>query len=125
MPDPRLGVSTPLAPPLYTTSVYTLPDLDALDDIYEGRSPGYIYARDAHPNATGLADRLAKLESAKWGIICGSGMASLSAAFLGLLSSGDKIVASSRLYGRTTKLLRQEFNRFGVKTAVVDTCDLD
>ena len=92
MPDPALGPSSPLVPPLYAASVYTLPDLDALDDIYEGRAPGYIYARDAHPNAAGLADRLAKLEGAAWGIVCGSGMASLSAAFLGLLSAGDKVV---------------------------------
>src|SRR5262245_13919055 len=69
MPDPRFGPSSPLAPPLYAASVYTLPDLDALDDIYEGRSAGYIYARDAHPNAHHLADQLTKLESAKWGIV--------------------------------------------------------
>jgi cystathionine beta-lyase/cystathionine gamma-synthase len=125
MPDPRFGPSSPLVPPLFAASVYTLPDLDALDDVYEGRSPGYIYARDAHPNAHHLADRLTKLESARWGIVCGSGMASLSAAFLGLVSAGGTVVASSRLYGRTTKLLRQELHRFGVKTVVVDTCDLD
>src|SRR5579871_3083797 len=125
MPDPRFGPTAPLIPPLYTSVPYVLPDLDALDDVYEGRTPGYIYARDAHPNAHGLAERLAKLEAAAWGVVCGSGMASLSAAFLALVSGGDTILASSRLYGRTTKLLRQEFHRFGVKTVVVDTCDLD
>lgn len=125
MPDPRFGPSTPLVPPLYAASVYTLPDLDALDDVYEGRAAGYIYARDAHPNAHHLADQLAKLEAAAWGVVCGSGMASLSAAFLALVSAGDTVLASSRLYGRTTKLLRQEFHRFGVRTVVVDTCDLD
>ena len=35
-------------------------------------------------------------------------------------AAGDRVVASNRLYGRTTKLLRQELARFGVKTAVVD-----
>ena len=125
MSDLRFGPSAPLVPPLYAASVYTLPDLDALDDVYEGRSPGYIYARDAHPNAHHLAANLARLESAAWGVVCGSGMASLSAAFLGLISAGDTVVTSSRLYGRTTKLLRQEFHRFGVKTVVADTCDPD
>lgn len=119
------GPSSPLVPPLYAASVYTLPDLDALDDIYDGRAPGYIYARDAHPNAHHLADRLTRLEAAVWGVVCGSGMAALSAAVLALVSAGDAVVASTRLYGRTTKLLRQEFHRFGVKTVVVDTCDLD
>jgi cystathionine beta-lyase/cystathionine gamma-synthase len=125
MPDARFGPSTPLVPPLYAASVYTLPDLDALDDVYEGRAAGYVYARDAHPNAHHLADQLTRLESAKWGIVCGSGMGSLSAAFLALVSAGDTVVASTRLYGRTTKLLRQELYRFGVKTVVADTCDPD
>src|SRR4029079_10296217 len=109
---PRLGASTPLVPPLYAAAVYALPDLDALDAIYDGREPGYIYARDAHPNAHHLADRLTQLEGAKWGVVTGSGMGALSAAFLGLVTAGDTIVASSRLYGRTTKLLRQELHRF-------------
>jgi cystathionine beta-lyase/cystathionine gamma-synthase len=124
MPDPRLGASAPLVPPLYAAAVYALPDLDALDAIYEGRAPGYIYARDGHPNAHHLADQLTALEGAKWGVVTGSGMGSLAAAFLGLVSAGDTVVASSRLYGRTTKLLRQELHRFGVKAVAVDTCDL-
>ena len=69
MPQPKLGPSSPLVPPLYTAAVYTLPDLDALDAIYEGREPGYIYARDAHPNAHQLAAELAKLEGGTWGQI--------------------------------------------------------
>ena len=54
MPDspPSLGQSTPLVPPLYQSSVYTLPDLDALDRILNAEAPGYIYARDGHPNAS-------------------------------------------------------------------------
>jgi cystathionine beta-lyase/cystathionine gamma-synthase len=124
MTDPLLGPSTPLVPPLYLSSVYNLPDLDALDRVMTGAEPGFIYARDGHPNAKGLADRLATLESAKWAVVCGSGMAALSAAFLGYVSAGDRVIASNRLYGRTNKLLRQELTRFGVKTTVVDCNDL-
>jgi cystathionine gamma-synthase len=125
MTDPLLGPSTPLVPPLYQSSVYNLPDLDALDRVMNGQEPGFIYARDGHPNAKALADKLAVLEAAKWAVVCGSGMAALSAAFLGYVSTGDRVIASNRLYGRTTKLLRQELNRFGVKTTVVDCNDLD
>ncbi len=125
MTDPVLGPSVPLVPPLYQSSVYNLPDLDALDRVMNGQEPGFIYARDGHPNSKSLADKLAALEAAKWAIVCGSGMAALSAAFLGCVSGGDRVIASNRLYGRTTKLLRQELNRFGVKTSVVDCNDLD
>jgi cystathionine gamma-synthase len=125
MAPPFLGSSTPLVPPLYQSSVYTLPDLDALDRIMNGSEPGFIYARDAHPNASALAERLTHLERAQWGIVCGSGMAALSVALLGLVNAGDRIVASNRLYGRTATLLRQELRRFGVETAFVDANDLD
>ena len=100
----NLGPTTPFAPPLYTSSCYAIPDLDALDDVYEGRSSGYTYARDGHPNGDHLAAKLAALEGGTWGITCASGMASLSAAFVSLLQTGDTILASNWLYGGTSKL---------------------
>src|SRR5437867_1142656 len=126
MPDPApLGESTPLVPPLYQSSVYTLPDLDALDRIMNAEAPGFIYARDAHPNARRLAEQLADMEGAKWAAICGSGMGAISAILLATLQQGDRIVASNRLYGRTTQLFGQELPRFGVTTESVDCNDLD
>jgi cystathionine beta-lyase/cystathionine gamma-synthase len=112
-------------PPLYQSSVYTLPDLDALDRIMNAEEPGFIYARDAHPNARELASQLANREGAKWGIITGSGMGAISAILLALVQQGERVVASNRLYGRTTQLLNQEMARFGVQTVLVDTGDLD
>ena len=126
MTDPApLGRSTPLVPPLYQSSVYTLPDLDALDGIMDGGQPGFIYARDAHPNARHLAARLASLESAEWALVASSGMAALSAILLASTQQGARLVASHRLYGRTTQLLTQEMARFGVQTTLVDIGDLD
>src|SRR5262245_45886206 len=119
-----LGRSVPLVPPLYQSSVYTLPDLDALDEIMNSEAPGFIYARDAHPNARRLAQQLADLEGAEWAAICGSGMAAISAFLLATLQQGERLVASNRLYGRTTQLLGQELVRFGVETKFVDAHDL-
>src|SRR5882724_10719733 len=75
--DPILGASQPLIPPLYPASVYTLPDLDALD---------------GHPNAQDLAARIATLEHAQWGIVTSSGMGAISASLLALLQTGDRVV---------------------------------
>lgn len=121
---PPLGRSTPLVPPLYQSSVYTLPDLDALDQIMNAEQPGFIYARDSHPNARHLADELAALEGGTWGVICGSGMAAITAAVLAAIGQGDRVIASNRLYGRTTQLFGQELTRFGVQPIFVDTNDL-
>ena len=85
MADPSknpLGRSTPLVPPLYQSSVYTLPDLDALDRIVDGVEPGFIYARDGHPNAAQLAEKMARLERAEAGLVCASGMGAIASVFL-------------------------------------------
>ena len=125
MADSRdLGVSVPLVPPLYQSSVYSLPDLDALDRIYNLEATGYIYARDAHPNGRLLAAKLTALEGGKWGIVTGSGMGAISAILLPVLKTGDRIVAGNRLYGRTVQLLNQEMARFGVTTTYVDANDV-
>lgn len=121
---PPLGQTTPLVPPLYQSSVYTLPDLDALDRILDEAEPGFIYARDSHPNARHLAEQLAHLEGGAWAAICGSGMAAITAVLLALVQQGDRIVASNRLYGRTTQLLKEELARFGVQTTLVDTSNV-
>ncbi len=124
MSNARLGLTKPLVTPLYQSSVYQLPDLDCLDRVIAGHEPGFIYARDAHPNARSLADKLAELEGAAWALVSGSGMAALSAACLALVSAGDRIIAADRLYGRTSALLRNEFKRFGVACDFVDTNNL-
>ncbi len=120
----HLGRSVPLVPPLYTSAVYAIPDLDALDAIYAGDAPGFIYARDGHPNAHDLAAKLTSLHAGNWGVVTGSGMGALAAAVLPHVSAGDRVLLSSRLYGRTYKLLH-ELARFGVSNAVVDVTDLN
>lgn len=125
MPSFRLGATTPLVPPLYQSSVYTVPDLDVLDRVYNAEEIGFIYARDSHPNGQLLADALTVLHAGKWSVVCASGMAAISACLLPMLRQGDRIVASNRLYGRTNQLFRQEWTRFGVTTTVIDCTDLD
>src|SRR5256885_14485318 len=98
-PANSLGESVPLVPALYQSSVYTLPDLDALDRIMNAEAPGFIYARDAHPNARTLAAQLAALEHAAWAVITGSGMGAISAILLATVQHGDRVIASNRLYG--------------------------
>ncbi len=121
---PSLGETTPLVTPIYQSSVYTIPDLDALDAIMNDGEPGYIYARDSHPNARLLAQLLAQVEAAKWGVVTGSGMAAISAIVLATVQQAQRVLASNRLYGRTVQLFTQELARFGVATDYVDCNDL-
>ena len=119
------GRTIPLVPPLYQSSVYLLPDLDAFDRISTGEEPGFLYVRDCHPNARLLAEQLAVLEGASWVLPSGSGMAAVTAVLLSVVEHGDRIVASDALHFETAHLLRHALARFGVRTTFVDARDLD
>lgn len=127
-PQPApLGPCQPVAVPFIPTSVFALPDLDALEAISTGEAPGYIYARDNHPNAVQLESELNRLHRAAGTIVCGNGMAAITASIIASRSftnNTGRILASDRLYGRTTQLLSQEVNPFGMTTTYVDTSDL-
>jgi cystathionine beta-lyase/cystathionine gamma-synthase len=111
--------------PIFQTSVYDYPDLDTIDDYYNGLIPNaYIYSRNGLPNSENLAKQVAKLENAEAGIVCSSGMAAISVLLLSKLNAGDQAVAASGLYGGTTMLLNVELARFGIKTTFVNPSDL-
>jgi cystathionine gamma-synthase len=123
MPEELFGPSRPLLPPIYNSAVYTFPDLDALEAVYRREVPGFIYARDGHPNAEWLAAELARLENGRWAIVTASGMAAIALTCAATLQAGDLVVASRRLYGRTLQLLTEELPRWHVRTCLVDLDD--
>jgi cystathionine gamma-synthase len=123
MDDPRFPGGH-LVPPIYPAAVYPYPDLETLDRAMDGATPGVFYARDAHPTGDELAAKLAALEGGAWGRVTGSGMAALVAGLVPLVKSGDRVVASDQLYGKSALWLRTELARFGVAVTFVDACDL-
>ena len=122
-----VSVSRPVVTPLSPSVVYRSTDADELDSQYEGRAQGYTYAREGHPNATVLGEKLDWMEGLTpamgKGVVTGSGMAAISAMFLGLLRKGDHIVAGDQLYGRSLRLLRDDLPRMGFDATLADPTD--
>ena len=117
------STSRPLIPPLELSVVYCLDDLDHVDSVYDGNSSGFIYARDGHPNASQLAEKLAKLEAGEAGLICASGMGAIAGALLTLLGQGDHALISDGIYGRTTALVARQLSRWGISHSLFDPTD--
>lgn len=113
----------PLVPPIVQSAAFVQADPAQADRVYRAEESGHTYGREGHPNAAALAARLAMLENCAAGLVTGSGMAAIGAAFATLLRAGDRVVASDQLYGRSTALLRDDFSRFGVETQFVDATD--
>jgi cystathionine beta-lyase/cystathionine gamma-synthase len=101
--------------PIYQTATFTQQAV--------GVHKGFDYARSGNPTRLALERQLADLESARYGISFGSGMAAAHAV-TSLLSQGDHIVATRDIYGGVHRLLTAIMPRYGITTTFVDMTDL-
>ena len=125
-PDPLpFSASRPVVTPLSPSVVYASETPDALDDQYEGRTQGYTYAREGHPNADVVAARMDAMEGIAGGIVTGSGMAAVTAALMGLLGTGDHLIGGNQLYGRSLRLMKEDLPRMGISTTLADPGDVN
>ena len=88
-----------------------------------GEEPGNIYSRFTNPTVTMFEQRLAALEGAEQCIATASGMSAILACCMGLLKSGDHIVASRSLFGATMSLFGNILKKFGIETTFVSATD--
>ncbi|OJI92045.1 cystathionine gamma-synthase [Planktotalea frisia] len=117
------SVSRPIVTPLSTAVAFASSTPDELDAQYEGREQGFTYAREGHPNATVLAQRIDALEGGTGGIVTSSGMSAVFAALAGTLSAGDHVIGGDQLYGRSLRLMNEDLPRFGIETSLADPTD--
>ena len=110
-PDSRESLSMPI----YQTAAFGHPDL--------GHSPDrFYYTRLTNPTRTHLEETVAALEGAQKCIAFTSGMAAITAVFE-LFAPGDRIIASSDLYGGTVLLFDSIGKKNGLELDLVDTTD--
>ena len=91
--------------PLYMSTSY------AYEDVEVKRYPRYFNT----PNQQALAQKMAALEHGEAALIFGSGMAAVSTALFAYLHKGDHVVLQRTLYGGTSNLVVEEFDKFGIE----------
>jgi len=111
--------------PIFTTSSYVFGSAAEAAARFSGDEPGNIYSRFTNPTVRTFEQRLAALEGGERCVATASGMAAILATCLGLLKSGDHIVASQSIFGTTTVMFTQHLAKFGVETTFVSLTDLD
>lgn len=80
----------------------------------------FDYSRSGNPTRKALETTLANLEGGVGALAFASGMAATHCA-VGLLGSGDHLVAGTDIYGGTYRLLHKVVNRAGIEVSLVDT----
>ena len=92
---------------------------------FANEEPGFIYSRFTNPTVSMMQGRLAALEGAEACVAMATGMAAVTTTALGLLKSGDHLVAPRGVFGTVVPLFDQILAKLGIVTTWVDLQDLD
>jgi O-acetylhomoserine (thiol)-lyase len=109
-PDPTTGAR---ATPIYQTTSFVFDDVDHAASLFGLQAFGNIYTRIGNPTNAVLEERVAALEGGTAGLAVASGHAAQVLAFHALMTPGDEILASKKLYGGSINQLTHSFKNFG------------
>jgi cystathionine gamma-synthase len=117
------NAGTPVVTPLCLSVVHHYEDADQLQSLHDGEISGFDYARDGHPNAEILSEKISWLEGASSGLMTASGMSAITAVLLSFLNKGDRVAAATQLYGRSLRMMKEQLPRMGFETSFFDGSD--
>ena len=111
----------PVGTPIYQTSTFEVADNDEQQRV---TTTDRYYTRWGNPTITVAEQAVAALEGTEASLTFASGMGAITTTILGLLKTGDHIVAQRDVYGGVMKFFSQWLPRVGIETTFVDTNDL-
>lgn len=106
--------------PLYLTSSFVFDSAEEMRAAFADENDENIYSRFSNPNTDELIQKMCALERAEAGLTTASGMAAVFNSILGLLKSGDHLVACKSIFGSTHTLITKYLHRWGISYTYVD-----
>ncbi|WP_369145236.1 PLP-dependent aspartate aminotransferase family protein [Streptomyces sp. R44] len=123
-PHVEITGSRPLGIPLHQGHVFAFDSADALAAGFTSPD-AFLYARLGNPTVRALEEAVTRLEGGAAARSFASGMGAINAVLLGLLGSGDHVIAQTCLYGGTYAVLTDLAARWGVDVTYVSGTDPD
>ncbi len=120
-PDPTTGAR---ATPIYQTASYVFDDVDHAAALFGLQTFGNIYTRIGNPTCAVLEERVAALEGGTAALSVASGHAAQVLTLHALMTSGDNLVASKKLYGGSINQFTHSFKNFGWNVQWADPDDI-
>lgn len=105
--------------PIFQVNAFSHESPEKLEKVFNNKAPGYAYSRIGNPTITAFENKIAELEHGIGAVACSSGMAAITLTLLGILSSGDEVIAASGLFGGTIDLF-SDLSSFGITTKFVN-----
>ena len=106
--------------PMYLTSSFVFEDAEHMRAMFADELEGNIYSRFTNPNTSEFIEKMCLLEGAEAGYATASGMAAIFASFMGLLKSGDHILAASSIFGSTHTVISKFLPKWGITFTYAD-----
>jgi len=120
-PDPTTGARVT---PIYQTTSFVFDDVDHAAALFGLQTFGNIYTRIGNPTCAVLEERVAALEGGTAGLAVASGHAAQVVVLHALMTPGDELVASKKLYGGSINQLNHSIKNFGWNVVWADPDDL-
>ena len=120
-PDPTTGAR---ATPIYQTTSFVFDDVDHAAALFGLQTFGNIYSRIGNPTCAVLEERVAALEGGTAGLAIASGHAAQVIVMHALMTPGDELVASKKLYGGSINQFNHSYKNFGWNVVWADPDDI-
>lgn len=115
--------NTPLTAPIYQGAKYTVDKFESLDDLFNGKTPGFFYSRISNPTVRQLELLLAQLQGRNDAVATGSGVAALAVTLMSALQHGDHVVMFYESYRPMRYLVGTFLKKFGVTSTMMSIHD--
>lgn len=113
-----------VAPAIYYSATFRAQDSAEFADMAgTPRHPRY-YTRYGNPVHERVKKVMAELEGTETALVTGSGMGAIATTILALVSAGDHVIAQTRHYMSTAKIMDEMLPRFGVEVTLVEQADI-
>jgi len=120
-----LQVERPVAAPLYQTSLFTFPTVQALRQALSDELSTHLYSRGNNPTVELVEQRIAALEGGERAKLFSAGVAAIASSILSCVGQGDHIVCSTDAYTWAKYISNIYLKRFGVTTTFVDATNIE
>jgi methionine-gamma-lyase len=114
-----------VAPAIYYSATFAANDSTQFADMAcTSQHPEY-YTRYGNPVHERVKAIMAELEGTETALVTGSGMGAIATTILALVSNGDHVIAQTRHYMSTAKIMDEMLPRFGVEVTLVEQASIE
>jgi cystathionine beta-lyase/cystathionine gamma-synthase len=113
-----------VAPAIYYSATFRAKNAAEFADMANTPHHPRYYTRYGNPVHARVEKVMAELEGTETALVTGSGMGAIATTLLALVSAGDHVIAQTRHYMSTAKIMDEMLPRFGVDVTLVEQADV-